>query len=219
MDKYAQIKAAFEEKENKENADAMSKYMRNMFGFYGIPSPERKELYKDFLKSEKKSKTIDWDFLDRCCEDSHREFQYLLSDYLISMKRYVSYADIPKIEHYITTRPWWDTTDFLCKVIGDTGLRDPRVGDLMLEWSADDNMWKRRTAIEHQLGLKEKTDPTLLERIIVNSFGTHEFFINKAVGWALRDFSKTDPRWVRDFLDRHKDRMDSLSIKEAGKYV
>ena len=135
----------FESKEDKENAIAMSKYMRNMFDFYGLPTPKRKEVYNDFIKTEKKSKTIDWEFLNKCYEDSHREFQYLVYDYLLAMKQYVSYDDIPKIKEYIVNKSWWDTIEFLCKVIGDIETRDLRVKDLMLEWSKDDNILIFRT--------------------------------------------------------------------------
>lgn len=219
MNKYLEIKKIFELKEDKENAIAMSKYMRNMFDFYGLPTPKRKEVYNDFIKNEKKLKTIDWIFLDKCYEDNHREFQYLVYDYLFAMKQYVSYDDIPKIKEYIVNKSWWDTIDFLCKVIGDIELRDLRVKDLMLEWSKDNNIWIKRTAIEHQLNLKDKTDDELLEKIIVNCFGTDEFFINKAIGWALREYSKTNSIWVREFINRYKNQMSDLSIKEASKYI
>ena len=219
MNKYLEIKKIFELKEDKENAIAMSKYMRNMFDFYGLPTPKRKEVYNDFIKNEKKLKTIDWKFLDKCYEDNHREFQYLVYDYLFAMKQYVSYDDIPKIKEYIVNKSWWDTIDFLCKVIGDIELRDLRVKDLMLEWSKDNNIWIKRTAIEHQLNLKDKTDDELLEKIIVNCFGTDEFFINKAIGWALREYSKTNSIWVKEFINRYKNQMSDLSIKEASKYI
>ena len=104
-------------------------------------------------------------------------------------------------------------------MIGDVGTRDPRVRDLMIEWSKNENIWLKRTAIEHQLGLKDKTDAKLLEMIIVNNLGSSEFFVNKAIGWALRDYAKTDPGTVKSFIDRHGDEMDSLSIKEASKYL
>ena len=195
MDKYLEIKEIFESREDKENAIAMSKYMRNMFDFYGLPTPKRKEVYNDFIKNEKKTKIIDWDFLDKCYEDNHREFQYLVYDYLLAMKQNVSYDDISKIREYIVNKSWWDTIDFLCKVIGDVELRDSRVKNLMLEWSKDDNIWIKRTAIEHQLNLKDKTDYGLLEKIIVNCFGTDEFFINKAIGWALREYLEYFIKW------------------------
>ena len=99
MNKYLEIKKIFESREDKENAIAMSKYMRNMFDFYGLPTPKRKEVYKDFIKAEKKAKEIDWEFLDKCYEDNHREFQYLVYDYLIAMNNFLNYDDIPKIKN------------------------------------------------------------------------------------------------------------------------
>ncbi len=193
MDKYLEIKKLFEQNEDKENALAMAKYMRNLFEFYGLATPKRKKLYKDFLKEEKKNKKVDWDFLDKCYLDSHREFQYLVSDYLITMNNYLTYDDIPKIKKYVKIKQWWDTIDFLDRIIGEIGLKDNRVDDLMLEWSCDNDFWVRRIAIDHQLCRKEKTNTELLEKILVNNFGSDEFFINKAIGWALRDYSKTNP--------------------------
>ncbi len=219
MNKYIEIKRLFELHEDKEKAVSMSKYMRNMFDFYGIQTPERKEIYKDFIQNEKKNKKVDWEFLDECYLDKHREFQYLVYDYLLAMKKYLTYEDISKIENYIVTKSWWDTIDFLCKVIGHIGLKDKRVKTLMLEWSKNDNIWIKRTAIEHQLCLKNKTDTELLEKIILNCLGSDEFFINKAIGWALRDYSKTNPLWVRKFLEKYTDKMDKISINEASKYI
>lgn len=219
MDKYLEIRAMFENREDKENALAMAKYMRNKFKFYGLPTPKRKEIYKSFLKDEKKNKIIDWDFLDKCYQDEHREFQYLVCDYLNAMIKYLTYEDIFKIKKYLKSKQWWDTIDFLDTVIGKIGLRDNRVDDLMLKWSKDEDFWIRRVAIDHQLCRKEKTNTKLLEQIVVNNFGSDEFFINKAIGWSLRDYSKTNPNWVRYFIDKYKDKMNKLSKKEAGKYI
>lgn len=219
MDKYEEIKAKFEAEEDRDHAVAMSKYMRDQFGFYGIGTPKRKAIYKYLIRAEKKGKRIDWDFLDKCYDDEHREFQYLVSDYLLALKQLVTFEDISKIEKYITTKSWWDTVDLLCKVIGDVGLRDTRVKKRMLDWSESGNIWIKRTAIEHQLSSKEKTDTELLEQIIVNCFGTDEFFINKAIGWALREYSKTNPEWVDNFIQRYKTQMSELSVKEGSKYI
>ena len=219
MEKYIKLKEKFELHANPENALAMKKYMRDLFEFYGIPTPERKSLYGDFLKEEKKKRVIDWELLDMCYEDNHREFQYFVYDYLLAMKKYVTYEDINRIKKYILSKSWWDTIDFLCKVIGDIGLRDKRVKDLMQEWSKDDNIWIKRTAILHQLGLKEKTDTILLAKILVNNFNSNEFFVNKAIGWALREYSKTNHIWVQEFINKYQSEMHSLSIKEASKYI
>ena len=219
MDKYTEVRKRFEENADPENAVKMAKYMRNRFIFYGIPTPKRKKLYRDFLKEEKRNKIIDWGFLDQCYEDEHREFQYLVADYLSALNSLLTFEDIPAIRKFIDRKQWWDRIDSLDQVIGKIGLRDERVDALMLEWSTDEDFWVRRIAIDHQLLRKDKTNTVLLEKIIVNNFGSDEFFINKAIGWSLRDYSKTDPEWVRDFIERYRNRMDKLSIREAGKYI
>ena len=131
----------------------------------------------------------------------------------------LTFEDIPAIRKFIDRKQWWDRIDSLDQVIGKIGLRDERVDALMLEWSTDEDFWVRRIAIDHQLLRKDKTNTVLLEKIIVNNLGSDEFFINKAIGWSLRDYSKTDPEWVRDFIERYRNRMDKLSIREAGKYI
>ena len=109
--------------------------------------------------------------------------------------------------------------DGLDRIVGNIAFKDERIDDLMLEWSKDEDYWVRRIAIDHQLCRKEKTNTELLEKIIVNNFGSNEFFINKAIGWSLRDYSKTNPKWVKEFVEKYKDKMDKLSIKEASKYI
>ncbi len=219
MDKYEELKRKFEESKDKENAISMAKYMRNLFSFYGIPTPKRKAVYKDFLKEEKKLEKIDWELLDQCYQDLHREFQYFVCDYLLAMNKYLTFEDIPKLKQYITKKEWWDTIDCFDSVIGEIGLRDNRVEKLMLEWSKDKDHWLRRIAIDHQLNRKKKTNKELLEQIIVNNFGSEEFFINKAIGWSLREYSKTNPTWVKEFLDKYKDKLNKLSTREASKYI
>lgn len=91
--------------------------------------------------------------------------------------------------------------------------------DVMLAWSADDDLWIRRVAIDCQLWSKAKTNTELLEKTIKNNFGSSEFFINKAIGWSLREYSKTNPDWVSNFIEMYKERMNSLSIQEASKYI
>ena len=103
--------------------------------------------------------------------------------------------------------------------IGALALKDPNVNKILLEWSLDENIWLRRIAIDHQLLRKEKTNAELLEKILKNNLGQAEFFINKAIGWALRDYSKTNPEWVKNFIEENKEKMAKLSIKEASKYL
>ena len=219
MGKYEDIKSLFTSHQDEKKAVSMKKYMKDRFDFYGIAAPERKALYRDFLMLERKTKRIDWELLDLCYADAHREFQYFVYDYLLAFKQILTFDDIDQIKGNILTKSWWDTIDFLSKAVGAIGLRDARVKPLMLEWSLDADIWIKRTAIEHQLTYKDKTDTELLSKTIVNSLGTDEFFINKAIGWALREYSKTDALWVKAFIDRHRREMDALSIKEGSKYL
>jgi len=127
--------------------------------------------------------------------------------------------DLLKIKILITTKSWWDSVDSLTRVVGNLALSYPTLNETLLEWSLDENMWLRRMAIIHQLLRKKKTDTLLLEKIIVNNLNNTQFFINKAIGWALRDYSKTNAQWVRNFIDKYKKGLSSLSIREGSKYI
>lgn len=216
---YLEIKRAFEESANKDIALNMSKYMKNKFTHYGIQTPLRRSKCKHIISSELKKEGIDYELLDLCWADEHREFQYFALDYLTAKQSKLTYDDIPRLFKYVKTKQWWDTIDFLDRIIGNIGLTDSRIDDLMLQWSVDEDFWVRRIAIDHQLLRKEKTNTQLLEKILINNLGSKEFFINKAIGWSLRDYSKTNPEWVRNFIDTHKGNMSNLSIREGGKYL
>ncbi|MCW6659547.1 DNA alkylation repair protein [Aerococcaceae bacterium NML191292] len=220
MKQYLEIKVAFETQRNIEKAKQMAAYMRNQFSYYGLQTPERRRIYQPLLKEARKMKKIDWQFLDQCWEDSHREFQYLVTDYLTALQKELTYEDIERhLKYYATTKQWWDTIDSLDRIIGNIAFVDERVNDLMLAWSKDEDMWLRRIAIDHQLTRKNKTNKELLAQIIVNNLGSEEFFINKAIGWSLRDYSKINPDWVRNFVEQHRLQMAPLSIREACKYL
>lgn len=134
-------------------------------------------------------------------------------------KQSLTPENIPVIKELALTKPWWDTIDSVDKTIGHIALNYPEVNETLVEWSVSDSIWLRRIAIDHQRLRKEQTDTELLEKIIEANLEDTEFFINKAIGWSLRDYSKTDPNWVRDFVNRHRDRMAPLSIREASKYL
>ncbi len=216
---HKQLRGAFEELSNQENASMMSSYMRNKFVFYGIKTVPRRAVYKPFLKEAKKRGRIDWSLLALCWQDEHREFHYFVVDYLIGMKKFLTYDDIDNIWKFIKSKQWWDTIDMLSTVVGHVVANDNRGAELMLKWSVNDDFWVRRIAIIHQLHRKNKTDVELLEQVIVKNLGSGEFFINKAIGWSLRDYSKTDPDWVKDFLVKYEGELSSLSIREAKKYI
>ena len=135
------------------------------------------------------------------------------------MQKFLKREDISRLKYLIVTKSWWDTVDLLAKVVGSLVIRIEGYDQIMLEWSKDSNIWLKRVAILYQLSLKEKVDKQVLERILVNNLGDSEFFINKAIGWALRDYSKFDPEWVREFIEKNKNGMANLSIREASKYL
>ena len=204
---------------NEEQAQKMSKYMLNKFEYIGIKTPERRKIFKNFFKEYKNEEKIDWEFVNKCWENKYREFQYVAADYLKNMKDKLTIDDIPKFKQLILKKSWWDTIDNLDMTIGALALKDSNVNKILLEWSLDENIWLKRIAIDHQLLRKEKTNTELLEKILKNNLGQTEFFINKAIGWALRDYSKTNPNWVKNFIEKNREKMAKLSIREASKYL
>ena len=209
----------FEENRNELLAESMSKYMQDKFRFLGVRGATRTEIYKKYFPDARKTKTIDWDFVESCWNKEEREFQYVVVYYLKAMKKFLKREDISKLKYLIVTKSWWDTVDLLAKVIGSLVIRIEGYDKIMLEWSKDSNIWLRRVAILYQLSLKDKVDEIILDKILVNNLGDNEFFINKAVGWALRDYSKFNPEWVREFIKKNKDNMANISIREASKYI
>ena len=209
----------FEENRNELLAESMEKYMQDKFRFLGVRGATRTEIYKKYFPDARKTKTIDWDFVENCWNKEEREFQYVVVYYLKAMQKFLKREDISRLKYLIVTKSWWDTVDLLAKVVGSLVIRIEGYDQIMLEWSKDSNIWLKRVAILYQLSLKEKVDKQVLERILVNNLGDSEFFINKAIGWALRDYSKFNPEWVREFIEKNKDGMANLSLREASKYL
>ena len=203
---------------NPDDAVAMKAYMKNKFEFLGVKTPARRKLAKTFFKQQTDS-VIDWNFINEAWNNPYREFQYAALDYLEIRKKLLTPSDLPRLKKLAQTKSWWDTIDFLDRLVGSIIARFPETKEIILSWSCDQDFWLRRLAIDHQLLRKEDTDTELLEKILVNNLGQTEFFINKAIGWALRDYSKTNPDWVRDFIERHQAEMAALSIREGSKYL
>ena len=208
-----------EEKRNELLAVSMERYMQDKFRFLGVRGATRTEIYKKYFPEARKSKAIDWDFIENCWNKEEREFQYVVVYYLKAMQRFLKREDISRLKYLIVTKSWWDTVDLLAKVVGSLVIRIEGYDQIMLEWSKDSNIWLRRVAILYQLSLKDKVDEQILDKILVNNLGNNEFFINKAIGWALRDYSKFNPEWVREFIKKNKENMANLSIREASKYI
>lgn len=213
-----QIVNQFYQHRDEEKAAQMTAYMKDQFAFLGIPKPLRANLQKDILKSWSKSQQIDWDFVKQVWSLSEREFQYLAIDYLLRMKKALQKEDVEHLQYLITSKSWWDTVDAIAShLLGKIYLLDrDQLQPTILAWAAADNLWLRRSAILFQLKYKENTDQELLAKIILLNRDSQEFFINKASGWALREYSKSNPHWVKSFFAQHQ--FHPLTVREGSKY-
>lgn len=203
---------------NADDARAMKAYMRGRFEFLGVKTPARRKAAKAFFKKHGGA-DIDWRFVRQAWEHPFREMQYAALDYLETRKNLLCPGDLPQLKKLAQTKSWWDTIDFLDRLVGGIIAGFPETRPVILQWSRDEDIWLRRLAIDHQLLRKDRTDQHLLEQILVNNLNQTEFFINKAIGWALRDYSKTNPVWVKNFIRQHHGKMAPLSIREASKYL
>lgn len=203
---------------NADDALAMKAYMRGRFEFLGVKTPARRKAAKAFFKKHGGA-DIDWRFVRQAWEHPFREMQYAALDYLETRKNLLRPGDLPQLKKLAQTKSWWDTIDFLDRLAGGIIAGFPETRPVILQWSRDEDIWLRRLAIDHQLLRKDQTDQHLLEQILVNNLNQTEFFINKAIGWALRDYSKTNPEWVKNFIRQHHGKMAPLSIREASKYL
>ncbi len=208
-----------------ERAKKMAAYMRNNFEFYGLPAGLRRELSKAYIKEGKKVKFINWDLLTELFSNSYREINYFGLDLLKTQSHLLTIGDFENLVGLAKIRPWWDTIDNIDSIIGGLGYGDKVFEEKILELASDDNFWLRRIAIGHQRKYKDQTDPELLAKIIEINLNIlakdkdEKFFINKAIGWALREYSKTNPAWVRFFLTDRPKLFSSLTIREASKYL
>ena len=157
--------------------------------------------------------------MEECWQQPYREFQYIAMDYLDKKKKELRPEDFPKLKELAQTKSWWDSIYQLDLIIGEITFHYPETKNIMRQWSLEEDFWLRRIAIDHQLMCKDLTDTDLLAEVICNNFGQTELFINKAIGWSLRNYSKVNPDWVRAFIDQHASQMASLSIREASKYL
>lgn len=203
---------------NADDARAMKAYMRSRFEFLGVKTPARRKAAKAFFKKHGGA-DIDWRFVRQAWEHPFREMQYAALDYLETRKNLLRPGDLPQLKKLAQSKSWWDTIDFLDRLAGGIIAGFPETRPVILQWSRDEDIWLRRLAIDHQLLRKDQTDQHLLEQILVNNLNQTEFFINKAIGWALRDYSKTNPEWVKNFIRQHHGKMAPLSIREASKYL
>lgn len=220
-DKFvSEIVELFDSNANPQNALPMKKYMKDLFEFHGIKTPERNELIKDYLKKEnlppvyqlKKIVNLFWKL-------PQREYQYFA---MRLTEKYIKHPEedfIDLFEFMITNKSWWDTVDFIAANL--VGIYFKKYPQIIIpkteEWMNSGNMWLQRSALLFQLKYKSKTDTELLFNYIKRLSKSGEFFIRKAIGWCLREYSKTDPAAVLRFVNSVE--LSNLSKKEALRLI
>ncbi|WP_307311715.1 DNA alkylation repair protein [Neobacillus driksii] len=213
------LTALFEENRNDENAGPMEKYMKDHFPFLGIKSPLRKELEKQFFKETEIFKVpFNSDFVTGLWEKDEREYHYTAITYIGKFIKKLPKDVISFLERLITTKSWWDSVDSIAPLVGELARKYPEIIEENIDgWAVDDNLWLRRSAILFQLKYKQQTNEDLLYDYIGKNADSKEFFIQKAIGWALREYSKTNPVSVKVFIEGNK--LAPLSVREGSKYV
>jgi 3-methyladenine DNA glycosylase AlkD len=192
---------------NSEEAAKLSRYMRDQFMYFGLRAPEMKQVWKEHLSSEGLPKIEDLEtIIQSCWACEEREMQVIALYILDQFVKDLRVEDIKLLEYMITTKAWWDTIDHIAKKqVGGYFLKFPEQREQIInKWLHERNIWLLRSAILFQLGYKEKTDEPLLKRIIVQTKDTNEFFVDKAIGWALREYSKFNRSFVNDFLAEYE---------------
>jgi len=221
IDSYFQdVVRVFERYSDPSIASHQSAYLKNKFVFYGIMTDKRREIQKPFLVKSRIPELNEIDSVIRLLwEQQYRELHYFAQELLWKYKRHYDLSYLDLFEFMIENQSWWDTVDFLAqKPVGHLLYLFPdERSKLCTDWIESENLWLQRSTIIFQLKYKSATDTELLARNINALCSTKEFFLNKAIGWALREYSKTNPKWVAQFIDSHD--LSPLSIKEGSKYI
>jgi 3-methyladenine DNA glycosylase AlkD len=206
---------------DKHKAAEMAAYMKGKFAFYGVPAPDRKLVQKQVFIIHKMSSAEElMQCVNALYELPQRELHYMAVDLISKYKnKFLSASHLPWLQELVCTNSWWDTVYILNNhAVGVVLLKNLSEQKKWAEaWSNSDNMWLQRVAIIHQNFFKAKTNLPLLEKIILQHAHSKEFFIQKAIGWALRQYAYVDARWVRDFLNTHE--LAKLSVREASKHL
>jgi 3-methyladenine DNA glycosylase AlkD len=212
---------SLETNQNPENARAMEQYMRNQFPFFGIKATERRLLVREFVTTYGLPQINQIpDVVTTLWNHPKRECQSAALDLLVRSKKRVSAEHMPLVEWMILTKSWWDTVDVIApQCCGTLFQQEPPLIDHYAEkWIISGNFWLRRAALLFQLKYKNTTDEQRLFHYILLNTDSDEFFIQKAIGWALREYSKTAPDAVKQFIKEH-DELKSLSRREGMKWL
>lgn len=206
--------------QNEENAQFMKSYMRGQYAFYGIQSGPRRTALKTLFARENLPKLEELPrVIDELWSMPEREFQLVGIDLLIKLKNKLPVSMLEDLERWIATKSWWDTVDMLATHIAATLFtRYPEETSMVIErWRKSENIWLRRTTLLYQLKYKQLTDVDLLFSIIRENQSDKEFFIQKAIGWVLREYSKTDANTVINFIEAEN--IEGLARREGLKWL
>jgi 3-methyladenine DNA glycosylase AlkD len=215
------LAGAFEQHRDPVRAEAMQAYMRGQFPFLGIPSPERKAILRAVTAELPTPGEADLVALSSGCWDRpEREYQYAAVALLRRHAGRCSPGLLPHARTLITTKSWWDTVDELAtSVVGALVLAFPALVAEMDAWIASENVWLARAAILHQERWKARTDAARLFAYCSRRAADRDFFLRKAIGWALRSYARTDPEAVRRFVAAHEHDLSALSKREALRHA
>jgi 3-methyladenine DNA glycosylase AlkD len=198
-------------------APAMHAYMRAQFEFLGIATPQRRAALRPIIAQSRSASAGElMELAESLWALPQREYQYAALDILAANWRTLTTAELPFLIGLARKKSWWDTVDALATIIGDV-LRGNHHG--MDEALTDPDHWVRRIALLHQLGWRERTDQARLFRYALACAEEREFFIQKAIGWALRDYARHAPDSVRSFLAGPGAMLAPLSRREAAKHL
>lgn len=216
-----QIKKEFAACANAAKAAGAKAYLLHQFEFYGIQTPERRKICKNFyINNPVTSHATLVTIIKEAFAAPERELHYFAIELLAYHHKLWTPKTITIIEWILTHKSWWDSVDSTnSNVIGKYFIRFPELLESTTnKWNQSNNFWLQRMSILFQLQYKEKTNTALLEKYIVNCLGSNEFFINKAIGWALRAYAYTHKKWVIRFVKDHP-QLSNLSKREALKHM
>lgn len=215
-----QVIKVFELHEDATKAAPMLKYMKGKFAYYGINSPTRKEISKPLLTRENLPDIVDVPtVVQELWDEPQRELQYFALELLLKYARYSPSSWIDLYEKLITQKSWWDSVDGLAAShLGGHFKKYPeQITDYTDKWMDSGNMWLQRTCLIFQLKYRDQTDFELMKSFIIPLAAEKEFFIRKAIGWALRQYTRTNPQLVIDFVSAQP--LSNLSKKEALRLI
>jgi len=219
---FKELQQAFALKAESNRAAQQQAYMKSAMPFWGIAKPDLDIITKSILRKYPPADNAEYrDTISYLFKHAnHREEWYAALNYARHYKKYITEDNIDIYIEIILLSQWWDIVDTVADhLIGKALFKNPQLSDYLLTWIKHENMWIRRTALITQLKYKQLTDFALLAQLITYTAHEKEFFIRKAIGWALREYSKTNPAAVKQFIETNVTLLSGLSLREGSKYV